>query len=79
MFVNIVKKIYLVNKSSVGIIGRDMRYEYIDNYIDHKKSFPCLSFMYRYLRPPWTAAPPESKELLALCLKKIKGMILIED
>lgn len=48
MFVNIVKKIYLVNKSSVGIIGRDMRYEYIDNYLDHKKSFPCLSFMYRY-------------------------------
>ena len=27
----------------------------------------------RYLRPPWTVAPPESKELLALCLKKIKG------
>lgn len=38
-----------------------------------------LSFISRYLRPPWTAAPPESKELLALCLKKIKGMILIED
>ncbi|CBK20758.2 uncharacterized protein [Blastocystis hominis] len=28
----------------------------------------------RYLRPPWTAAPPESKELLALCLKKIRGL-----
>ena len=28
---------------------------------------------HRYLRPPWTRAPPESKELLALCLKKIKG------
>lgn len=27
-----------------------------------------------YLRPPWTVAPPESKELLALCLKKIKGI-----
>lgn len=26
------------------------------------------------MRPPWTVAPPESKELLALCLKKIKGV-----
>lgn len=26
-----------------------------------------------FLRPPWTEAPPESKELLAFCLKKIKG------
>ena len=30
----------------------------------------------RFLRPPWTEAPPESKELLAFCLKKIKGMLL---
>ena len=29
---------------------------------------------YRFLRPPWTEAPPESKELLAFCLKKIKGL-----
>lgn len=28
----------------------------------------------RYLRPPWTVAPPESKELLALCLRKIRGL-----
>jgi len=29
---------------------------------------------YRYLRPPWTHAEPESKELMAICLKKIKGL-----
>ena len=28
----------------------------------------------RYLRPPWTLAELESAELLALCLKNIKGM-----
>jgi len=28
----------------------------------------------RYLRPPWTHAEPESKELMAICLKKIKGL-----
>ena len=29
--------------------------------------------LFSFLRPPWTEAPPESKELLAFCLKKIKG------
>ncbi len=28
----------------------------------------------RYQRPPWVDAPLESKEMLALCLKKIKGL-----
>lgn len=28
----------------------------------------------RYLRPPWVAAALESKELLAICLKKINGL-----
>lgn len=28
----------------------------------------------RYLRPPWTLCELESPELLALCLKLIKGM-----
>jgi nonsense-mediated mRNA decay protein 3 len=30
----------------------------------------------RYLQPPkhWTPAPPESKELLALCLKRVRGL-----
>ena len=28
----------------------------------------------RYLRPPWTYAEHESKELMAICLKKIKGL-----
>ena len=28
---------------------------------------------FSFLRPPLTEAPPESKELLAFCLKKIKG------
>ena len=35
-----------------------------------------LTDVCRFLRPPWTEAPPESKELLAFCLKKIKGMLL---
>jgi nonsense-mediated mRNA decay protein 3 len=29
---------------------------------------------YRYQRPPWTFAEHESKELMAICLKKIKGL-----
>lgn len=28
----------------------------------------------RYQRPPWIDAPLESREMLALCLKKIKGL-----
>jgi len=28
----------------------------------------------RYLRPPWAACEPESRELLAICLKKITGL-----
>lgn len=28
----------------------------------------------RYMAPPWVKCEPESKELLALCLKKIKGL-----
>ena len=28
----------------------------------------------RYQRPPWTLCEPESAELLALCLKNIKGL-----
>lgn len=28
----------------------------------------------RYQRPPWVHAPLESRELLSLCLKKIKGL-----
>lgn len=28
----------------------------------------------RYLRPPWTHAPLESGELLAICLKQVKGL-----
>lgn len=28
----------------------------------------------RYLGPPWVKCEPESKELLALCLKKVKGL-----
>ena len=28
----------------------------------------------RYQRPPWTLCEPESSELLALCLKNIKGL-----
>ena len=31
-------------------------------------------FCKRYLRPPWVQCPRESKELLAICLKKIKGL-----
>ena len=36
-----------------------------------------LCDVFRFLRPPWTEAPPESKELLAFCLKKIKGAFSI--
>jgi len=28
----------------------------------------------RYQKPPWVSAELESRELLALCLKKIKGL-----
>ena len=28
----------------------------------------------RYLRPPWTQVKPESKELMALLLRKIRGL-----
>jgi len=28
----------------------------------------------RYLKPPWTACEPESRELLGICLKRIKGL-----
>eukprot|EP00919_Chromeraceae_sp_WS-2016_P046708 GHVR01110843.1.p1 GENE.GHVR01110843.1~~GHVR01110843.1.p1 ORF type:complete len:111 (+),score=10.49 GHVR01110843.1:79-411(+) len=31
----------------------------------------------RYMKPPWVVCEPESKELLALCLKKIKGLTLV--
>jgi nonsense-mediated mRNA decay protein 3 len=31
-------------------------------------------FCHRYLRPPWIKCERESKELLALCLKKIHGL-----
>ena len=28
----------------------------------------------RFLRPPWVAVQPESRELLAVCLRKIRGL-----
>ena len=31
-------------------------------------------FCTRYLRPPWVNAERESKELLSICLSKIKGL-----
>ena len=31
-------------------------------------------FCHRYMRPPWVACERDSKELLALLLKKVKGL-----
>ena len=31
-------------------------------------------FCHRYLRPPWTLCERESKELLSICLKKLRGL-----
>ena len=31
-------------------------------------------FCHRYMRPPWVACERDSKELLAILLKKIKGL-----
>ena len=35
-----------------------------------------MSHLYSYLQPPsaWVSCPLESRELLSLCLKKIKGL-----
>jgi nonsense-mediated mRNA decay protein 3 len=31
-------------------------------------------FCRRYLRPPWTMCERESKELLSICLKRLRGL-----
>ena len=31
-------------------------------------------FCHRYLRPPWTLCDRESKELLSICLKRLRGL-----
>ena len=44
--------------------------------IEKIKSIWFFFYIYRYLNPPnhWTTAELESKELLSLCIKKIKGL-----
>lgn len=34
----------------------------------------CVCLCVRYNRPPWVSCELESKELLALCLKKVQGL-----
>lgn len=42
--------------------------------IPKQMSLPWCRTCERYLKPPWTQCEPESRELLGICLKRLKGL-----
>ena len=51
----------------------------ITDGIPKQSTLQFCKFCERYLNPPttWTACPRESRELLTLCLRKLKGLVQV--